>query len=527
MSIELLGIRIMERECSFEGVIDFLKNNHDVTPGYMDYNAAFCQLLKTAASAEEASIWKADSDGNLHLIYGSNVLAEQVEDIILKKGEGISGAAVLSKKAISVSDALHYLEHDHRIDKRIHFQTQSMISAPIIFDDEVFGVINILNYSFGESFPLEWEEKLSLIGERYAAALSLAGRLSYYHPFSIKNQTKALRSPKSSSKSDVIGVTPIFQEAYQQCKQAANTDIPVSIIGEIGTGKELAARLIHEESNRSNGPFVSVNCSTLSEPDLEIELFGHSRIHFRKARRPGSFVYASGGTLLLKRIEDISTACQNKILHAIREKSIFQVDSDEKISCDVRILATSFHELEALFAQHKILPEFYSMLSRFKVTLPPLRVRVEEIPYLVTHFINKESKQRRKHEFSYQTPQISESTIAILKSYEWPGNIRELKMAVETAIALCNGSGEIQPEHLPERIFRPSCLSPGNSYSELIYSPDIDLSMQKERLRYIKALEQTKFPGTGRWNVKKASELLGIPRGTLRNRIHKLTIHQQ
>ncbi len=518
----------MEKEHGFEKVLEFFKSKQETTPGDAEYNAAFCKCLIEDASARESSIWQLNSDGRFRLVYGTNVAANQIVGINLREGEGISGAVALSRRAIAISDAWSYPKHDRRVDEQIDFRTYAMISAPIIFNGILYGVLNMLNHISGKTFPFEWQERLSIAGIMYAEALALAGRLHPHEDSTIKKGTrKKINRNVSEGRTNIVGISRGIRDALNLCIQAGNTNIPALILGETGTGKELAARRIHEASDRAKGPFIEVNCAALTETLLESELFGHVKGAFADAfrDRSGKFLAASGGTLFLDEIGDMSPSCQAKILRALQENKVTPVGSEKTITCDVRVIAATNHDLEALVKKKKFRDDLFYRLAGFEIIMPPLRERVGDVHLLAMYFVNQECTERKRKDPSYESPRISKETNEILAGYSWPGNVRELEQAVKSAVAKCV-ENEITVKDLPARIIGSTKTHSEIPHEESAASTESDRPLDKERLRYIKALEQTKYQGTGRWNVSKAAEKLGIARSTLVNRMKKSGIFQ-
>jgi transcriptional regulator with GAF, ATPase, and Fis domain len=310
----------MEDKSCFSEILEFFQGKQVGVPGDPDYNAAFCHRLVTVASAEEGSIWRLDNKGQLHLVCSTDITQDQCFEFTLREGEGITGAAALSREAIAVSDAWVHPHHDRRADERLDFRTRSMVSAPILFGNVLYGVVNILNHTLGGPFPPEWVERLSAVGVMYGAALAGVDRLT---PYGIDQKTGAPKKKKffqySESKTIIVGISPAIQKVLGLCLKAGKTDMPILILGETGTGKELAARRIHEASDRDRGPFMAVNCAAVTETLLESELFGHLKGAFTGATqdRQGKFVAASRGTLFLDEVGDLNLASQAKILRAL------------------------------------------------------------------------------------------------------------------------------------------------------------------------------------------------------------------
>ena len=224
---------------------------------------------------------------------------------------------------------------------------------PFFLKTSLFGVVNILNHHSERLFPTEWQEWLCALAVIYAAALGKGGKLNP-HPSPSKKEVKrgGKPSPFFAGKTVIVGISQAIQEVLHLCLKAGETDIPIIIYGETGTGKELAARRIHEAGPRAQGPFLEVNCAALSETLLESELFGHVKGAFTGATdyRLGKFAAASGGTLFLDEIGEMSPACQAKILRVLEEKKVTPLGSDKPISSDTRIIAATNKNLTEMMS---------------------------------------------------------------------------------------------------------------------------------------------------------------------------------
>lgn len=523
----------MKSNVKFSNLLQFFRDKAPSVPGNPDYNAAFCKILIAASSAEEASIWQLDSRNQLRPVYGTNFTPEEVKDFLLREGEGIGGAVVLSRRTIAVSQALSDSRHDQRLDERIDFRTRAMISAPILFDNRLYGVINILNHTSDKAFPSEWQEKLSIASVMYAAALAAAGCLRLYDESIIDSDRKAERF--SDGKTVVVGASCPIQEVLHLCVKVARSDIPVLIRGETGTGKELAARRIHEAGDRAAGPFVEVNCAAVTETLLESELFGHVKGAFSGATydRKGKFVAATDGTLLLDEIGDMSPTFQAKILRVLQEKRLSPVGSEKTITYDARIIAATNQDLREKVSDGSFREDLFYRLCGIEMLMPPLRERYEDIPLLATYFINKACAKKKEKNPLYQPPEISPEAIDLMMAYSWPGNVRQLEQAVLAALAICE-TDEIHPNDFP--VWFQNALSAGDEKS--ISQPadrtslpaeikpglvSVDYS-DPERLRFLKALNSTKYKGIGRWNLSAAARQLGMPRKTFSYRLKKMQL---
>ncbi|HVM60730.1 MAG TPA: sigma-54 dependent transcriptional regulator [Verrucomicrobiae bacterium] len=246
----------------------------------------------------------------------------------------------------------------------------------------------------------------------------------------------------------MVGTTPCMESVYRLIERVANTDSTVLILGESGTGKELVARALHYNSRRAAMPFVAVNCSALPEHLLESELFGHRKGAFTGAAfdKVGLFQHADGGTILLDEIGSMAPSLQSKLLRFLQDKELRRVGDTDTIKVDVRVLASTNEPLQQKMMDKTFREDLYYRISVIPIQLPALRERVEDIPLLVTHFVQQICQRQ-----GTATPRFSDEVMDVLKSYRWPGNVRELQNAVERATALCDG-GVVALKDLPERV---------------------------------------------------------------------------
>jgi two-component system C4-dicarboxylate transport response regulator DctD len=252
-------------------------------------------------------------------------------------------------------------------------------------------------------------------------------------------------SPAEDGRFGMVGRSRLMQDVYQQIEVVAKSDSPVLIFGETGVGKELVARAIHTQSERSDGPFVPVNAGALPETMLESELFGHARGAFTGAmtERDGKLVAASGGTLLLDEIESITIQAQVHLLRVLEDGLVQPLGKDKPRKVDVRLLVTSKADLIEEVRQGRVREDFYHRIMVLSIAVPPLRERSEDIPLLISHFL-KQAADRN----GIAVPRIPETTLSELLQHMWPGNVRELKNTVERMVITSqNGvAGPFKPE---------------------------------------------------------------------------------
>lgn len=246
-------------------------------------------------------------------------------------------------------------------------------------------------------------------------------------------ETRALKK-KISRRYDIVGNSEAINEVKDTIAKVAPTEARVLITGENGTGKELVARWLHMQSNRSKQPFIEVNCAAIPSELIESELFGHEKGSFTSAvkQRIGKFEQADGGTLFLDEIGDMSLSAQAKVLRALQENRITRVGGDKDIKVNVRVLAATNKDLKEEINEKRFREDLYHRISVILIHVPPLRDRKEDIPELVDKFLDDISA-----EYGTKKSQIDESAIKALQDFEWTGNIRELRNVTERLVILC------------------------------------------------------------------------------------------
>jgi PAS domain S-box-containing protein len=247
---------------------------------------------------------------------------------------------------------------------------------------------------------------------------------------------------------DIVGRSRPMQKLFHHLRQVADSDSTVLIEGGSGTGKELVARAIHNLSPRHSKPFVTLNCGALPDTLLESELFGYKAGAFTDARKdkPGRFALAEGGTIFLDEIGDISPAMQARLLRVLQERVFEPLGGVKQVKMDVRIVAATNKDLRKLVRKGAFREDLYYRVNVFRLELPRLRDRREDIPLLVAHFITKFNRLQNK-----SIAGVSEEVMAILMEHDFPGNVRELENIIEHAYVLCR-SGLIEVRHLPPRL---------------------------------------------------------------------------
>lgn len=311
----------------------------------------------------------------------------------------------------------------------------------------------------------------------------------------LKNELK-----KISGAGEIIYKSEIMQQTLDLAAHVAREESSVLVRGESGTGKELLARYIHEAGHRSSGPFVPVNCAAIPQGLIESELFGHEKGSFTSAssKNIGKFEFSSGGTLFLDEIGDMPLEAQSKLLRVLQEKKIQRVGGKKEIDVDVRIVCATNQSLEDLVAEGKFRSDLYYRINVFPIELPPLRERLQDIPLLAEHFIDRFSSE--------QTMAVSDKAVDLLIKYSWPGNVRELANVMERACILARGKGIIDSDILR---FLKSMPESNDNVDFKLSSHGIDLE-ELEMDLVGQALEMTGA------NQSAAAKLLGLTRAKFR-----------
>jgi DNA-binding NtrC family response regulator len=327
------------------------------------------------------------------------------------------------------------------------------------------------------------------------------------------------RSMGPGGPTEIIGTSPALREALARAEKVAATDATVLVTGETGTGKELAARFLHERSARAGGAFVAVNCAALPESVIESELFGHVKGAFTGAieDRLGRFELAHGGTLFLDEVGEIPLPLQAKLLRAIQEQVVERLGEARPRKVDVRLVSATNRDLEAGVAAGRFREDLFYRLNVFPLELPPLRERSGDVPALATHFLRRAARK-----YGRPTRDLAPGTRARLAAYAWPGNVRQLQNAIESAMVLETGEllasenlpnlpGEGRapaPSAAPAPEAAPSPCEEPNDYREAVAA--------YERAFFTRRLRQHQG------DTAAVAEAVGLPVRTLRDRLKKV-----
>lgn len=338
----------------------------------------------------------------------------------------------------------------------------------------------------------------------------------------------AERVDKNKNTGDkLIGQTKEIVEVYKMIGKVANSRVPVLVVGEKGTGKKSVATAVHQFSDYSTKPFLSINCTSFQNDLLERKLFGYEKGAFETASflQIGDLEKANGGTLHLGNIESLSLDMQSKVLYFLQEGEFFRMGGTEPLKSDIRVVATTSENLEDLISQKKFIDELYHKLKILEIAIPPLRERKDDIPFIIDHYLIECNSELQK-----SVKGISKPAMKKIMRYDWPGNVNELKNAMKSAVALCRGNS-ILVEELPNNVIgnklskrrgdvqnwilgdwiegEISNLRAGNQRD---YYGNVTSKVEKELIRQVLEMTSGKKVET--------AELLGITRNTLRTKMN-------
>ena len=399
------------------------------------------EILKTRSAMERGMISILDREtGEASLDVACGVDIEGM-DISYKPGEGITGQVAQTGRPMAIAnlgnDSLFLDRTGAR--KNLDRSELAFLCVPIMYDGQVVGVLSADKLARDVD---RLEDELSMLTEvAYLIAKAVHMRRIEDENTHLKSMIHGCHSPSS----DIIGKSKIMQEVYSHIMQVADSNTTVLINGETGTGKELAARAIHDRSPRKAGPFVEVNCAAMPDTLIESELFGHEKGAFTGAqqRRHGRFEEAHGGTIFLDEIGELSQVAQAKLLRVLQEKQFQPLGSSRTVKVNVRIIAATNRILEERVKEGHFRSDLYYRLNVFPIYMPKLSERGSDVVLLADYFVEKYARELGKGVKRISTPAID-----LLLAYHWPGNVRELENCIERAVLLAQGD-TIESTNLP------------------------------------------------------------------------------
>ncbi len=447
---------------------------------------------------------------------------------------GVAGLAFTRGELVFVPDA----QRDDRWFDPARVQMtgfRSVLAVPLVDKEAAMGVIGLESPRFTPDSPPAPADLARLRAVAAQAAIGIRNARLYQ---SVEEERLRLRRllqerrqlrgelghlrdevREARSFTSIVGDSSALRAVLSQVDVVAPADSTVLIAGETGTGKELIARAIHDGSRRAGSAFVAVNCAALPEALIESELFGHEKGAFTGAlsRKPGKFELADRGTLFLDEVGDLPPEAQAKLLRVLQEREVQRVGGMRPVPVNVRLIAATNQDLEALMHAGRFRADLFYRLSVFPIALPPLRDRAEDIPALVDHFARRFADRLRK-----PPPRITADAMHQLMTYDWPGNVRELQNIVERAVILARGP-VIGREAIPVRPGPRPVPAPAENGSRPADGGAILPFSEAERRAILRALELTgwRISGSG-----GAAQMLGLKPTTLHAKMKKLGIHR-
>ncbi len=416
-----------------------------INSDFSDLRAVLKRIVESAmllTKGEASSLLLVNPENNkLYFEVALGTKGEQVQQFSLEMGEGIAGWVAQHNRSLIVNDTDEDPRHKRDIGRQIGYTTNSILAVPMRGKDRCIGVIEILNKRDGRNFDDDDLQWLEIFANQAAIVVQNARTFQR-----VRNEIDLLQDQVNTDQGyhTLVWKSPLMGEQLGLVERVAPTDSTVLILGESGVGKELIAEQIHLNSLRSKCPFIRVNCAALPGTLLESELFGHVKGAFTDAvsDRRGRFELADRGTIFLDEIGDLPLPLQAKMLRVIQEKTFERVGASESITVDVRIIAATNKNIEALVESGEFRSDLYYRLNVLPLHIPPLRQRSEDIGELAYFFLKRFARETNKHVTGF-----SDEAIEALLSYSWPGNVRELENAVERAVVI-SGREWIMPEDL-------------------------------------------------------------------------------
>jgi Nif-specific regulatory protein len=473
--------------------------------GLQELQQCLLELIFEVVPAKHGAILLNDDSGDSQHEFSSMGL-----DRILGASQKITVSSTVVRRVLKDNSALLVSDAENNdallTDSLIAAHSRSLLCVPLIMLGHTLGVIYLDTDVPDVRFDEDHLQLLTAIAAIGAVAIQNAR-----HFETLETENRRLIADLNLEH-NMVGESPAMQQVYHLISKVAGTESTVLISGESGTGKELAARAVHNNSKRSNKPFVAVNCAALAESLLESELFGHERGAFTGAlnQRKGRLEVADGGTIFLDEIAELSAALQTKLLRVLQEREFERVGGTRTIKVDIRVIAATNQLLDVAIAKGTFRQDLFFRLNVVELRMPSLRERSEDIPMLANYFAAKYSEKCNRKVLG-----ISPETQKLLQAYEWPGNVRELENAIERAIVM-GTTQDILPEDLPEAILEAKALeisASGTGYHESV-------SERKKQL-IIEAMKKSEGSFTA------AAKLLGLHPNYLHRLVRNLNLKDQ
>lgn len=405
-------------------------------------------IVNTAArmmQARASSLLLVDEDGQtLKFEVTTGPKKHEIKKHELKMGQGIAGHVAKTGEPLIVKDVSKDKRWYKTISDDIAFKTQSIACSPLKISEDIIGVLQIIDRKDGQPFDDNDLNVLNVFANVCSEAINTARKVEE------ANRKNRELTDQIAKMHKIVGKSPGVKKAVSDGLKVADTKASVLILGESGTGKELMARMIHDQSSRKDFPLVILNCGALTESLLEDELFGHEKGAFTGASdlKKGKFELADNSTLFLDEIGEMSLNMQTRLLRVLQEGVYCRVGGSQNIKVDVRVISATNRDIEKEVDNKNFREDLYYRLNVVQIKIPSLIERRTDILLLGNYFLELFKKEQSRPDL-----QFSQKTLNILRTYSWPGNIRELKNAVERSVIMCDGP-LISPEDLPFAVNR-------------------------------------------------------------------------
>ena len=483
--------------------IDYLKEISSWIASVQDPDQLLELIMDTASrmmSAKASSLLLVDPEAKkLHFKVATGTKKEEIKKYEINIGQGIAGHVAQTGEPLLIEDVNKDPRWHKEISDSLKFETHSIACAPMLVGETIIGVLQTIDKQDGTPFTEDDLKILIVFAEVAAKAIRDARKIA-----EVNRENRDLKE-ELGGKYQIVGNSKAIQYVLSDAKKVSKSASSTLILGESGTGKELLARMIHRLSPRKDKPLVVLNCGALTESLLEDELFGHEKGAYTGAvgKKMGKFELADGGTLFLDEIGEMSLGMQSKLLRVLQEGAYYRVGGNTVVNVDVRILAATNKDILKQVEEGNFREDLYYRLNVVQIHMPALRERKEDIPSLAEYFLEIFRKERG--ELSLK---LSKTAMDKIMHYDWPGNIRELRNAMERAVVMGDGK-EIRPEDLPMTDSR-------NAYPGL----EVGITLNEALNRFKKEFILLNLRETN-GNRSKASKIMGIQRTYLSRLISK------
>ncbi|MCF8032314.1 MAG: sigma 54-interacting transcriptional regulator [Desulfarculaceae bacterium] len=471
-------------------------------------------IISDTLAMKRATVTLRDPDGKLSIHASYGLSPKEMRRGVYSQGEGVTGRIFQTAQPFYVPDVSREPLFLNKTQSRDLDKGQvAFVGVPILLSGEPIGVLNV-DRLFGEEVSASEDIRfLTIVAQLIGQFVQLNRQVERREKL-LRRQNKLLKDEISNRYNNffIVGQSPAMRQLQGTLAKVAPAKASVLLLGESGTGKTLVARIIHEMSARADGPFVKINCAALPENLLESELFGHAKGAFTGAteEKPGRFEQADGGTIFLDEIAEMPISLQAKLLRFLQDKEFERLGSPKTHKVDVRIIAATNQNLPALVERKEFRQDLYYRLNVFPLHLPPLRERVEDIPLLINHFLDKNSV-----EYSRRLT-IDRSAEKVLLAYEWPGNVRELENIIER-LSIMVEQEVIGRDDLPGFLMSAKA-PPAGAEDEENNGSKLD---ELEKGELLDALERN------RWVQSRAASDLGITLRKLGYRLKKYGLEEK